>query len=105
MNPDSPNYRLGAIGQFKGQLDGLLELAESRDLQSLLLEVIREMSDRLRRDPREWGDPYRNYRGLHAVGYGRTIQEAGIRIEYAVHDTESIVWVFSIRALPGSPLA
>ena len=70
-----------------------VHLAVQRKLQPLLLEVVRQMIVNLETTPREWGDPYINYRALKAVGYGKTIAAAGLRIGYAVHDTERIVWI------------
>jgi hypothetical protein len=55
--------------------------------------------------PREWGDPYHNYRELQAVGYGKTIPSAELRIEYAVHVSEPLVWLSEVRPLSGSPFA
>jgi hypothetical protein len=70
-----------------------------------MIEVIRKIKENLESRPREWGDPYTNYRGLKAVGYGRTILPARLRIEYTVHEVEPLVWISSIKPLPGSPFA
>ena len=78
-------------------------IAKQRNLQPLLLEVVRQMMQNLETSPREWGDPYRNFRALQTVRYGKTIMAAGLRITHVVHDTEPIVWITSIRPLFGSP--
>ena len=105
MSDSLPPYQLHAVGRFPEQLDRLRATAEQRQVRALMIDVGRQMLDQLRTRPREWGDPYSNYRGLNAVGYGRTTIEAGIRVEYAVHDAERLVWISALRALPGSPFA
>ena len=64
---------------------------------------IRQITSNLETRPREWGDPYTNFRNLNAVGFGRTILPSKIRVQYVVHDTEPLVWITSIRPLMGSP--
>jgi len=103
VTPEVPTFRVEAVGRFPLQLDGLIVIAEQRGLRSLLIEVLRQISDNLQSKPREWGDPYKNYRGLNAVGFGKAILPSRIRVEYAVHNTEPLVWVSSIRPLIGSP--
>ncbi len=105
MTPGAPMFTVRGVGRFPGQLERLIALAEDRGLRSLLLDILREITESLQTRPREWGDPYTNYRGLHAVGYGRSILPAGLRVQYAVHDTEPVVWLSSIRVLPESPFA
>ena len=105
MIPDGPRFSLQGVGRFPVHLDGLVARAEQRGLRSLLIEVLRQVSDNLERNPREWGDPYMNYRGLKAVGYGKLILPARIRVEYAVHNSEPLVWISAIGALIESPFA
>jgi hypothetical protein len=61
------------------------------------------MMENLETQPKEWGDPYINYRGLNAIAYGKTILPAQLRIEYTVHNSEPIVWISAIIPLPESP--
>lgn len=105
MTPGAPRFTVRGVGQFPPQLEQLITLAEERGLRPLLADILRQIVENLQTRPREWGDPYRNYRGMHAVGYGRSILPAAIRIEYAVHETEPLVWISSIRATAGSPFA
>ena len=105
MNPNPPPFTVRAIGQFPAQLDRLILLAQQRGLRPLLISALRQIRENLEFRPRDWGDPYVNYRGLDAVGYGRTIIPAGLRLEYVVHNTEPRVWMHAVRPLPGSPFA
>jgi hypothetical protein len=70
--------RLG--GKAATHSQRLKGIAQERKLEPLLQEVFVQMMANLETRPREWGDPYRNYRSLNAVGYGKTILEAGLRI-------------------------
>jgi hypothetical protein len=105
MNPDGSRFKVEGAGQFPLQLEQLITIAEQRGLQSLLTDLLRQVSDNLQSQPRDWGDPYTNYRVLKAVGYGKTILPVRLRVEYVVHDTEQIVWIRSLRPLFGSPFA
>ena len=103
MNERSKQYRVELAGQGDSHLRKLVVVAEQRNLVPVLLEVMSQVIENLEKNPREWGDPYNNYPALGAVGYGKTILSAGLRIGYAVHDTERIVWITSFRPLFGSP--
>lgn len=105
MNPTPPRFTVQTVGRFPAQLDRLIETARQRGLRTLLAEALREIVEHLQTRPREWGDPYTNYRGLNAVGYEQTILPAGLRVKYAVHETEPVVWLSMIRPLSGSPFA
>jgi hypothetical protein len=103
VSRDDSGFTVEGIGKFAGHLDRLILLAESRGLRTLLVEVLRQMSENLKHHPREWGDPYRNYRGLDAVAYEKTILPARIRVKYAVHNSKPLVWVSALVPLAGSP--
>ena len=103
MNNAPEMFTVRFAGFALSQLQRLRTIAKQRNLQPLLLEVVRQMMQNLETSPREWGDPYRNFRALQTVRYGKTIMAAGLRITYVVHDTEPIVWITSIRPLFGSP--
>jgi hypothetical protein len=105
MTPPSGPFAVYGVGLFRQQIEGLLRIADQRGLRALLLGALREMRERLQSNPREWGDPYKNYPSLNAVRYGRTILPAQLRVSYSVHDTERIVWISSLRALHDSPFA
>jgi hypothetical protein len=105
MSSAQPRFAVHGVGRFSEQFDGLVKIAEDRGLRRLLAEVLQDILENLETQPRDWGDPYVNYRALNAVGYGRSIQSPGIRVEYTVHDSEANVWITSITALSGSPFA
>jgi hypothetical protein len=79
--------------------------AERHGLRPLFIEVLQQIMENLETQPRDWGDPYLNYRELQAVGYGKTIVSAGLRVEYAIHDSRPLVWLSVVRPLIGSPFA
>jgi hypothetical protein len=49
--------------------------------------------------------PFYNYRGLNATAYQRAILPAGLWVEYAVHNTNPVVWLSKLIVLEGSPFA
>ena len=101
----APLDTVRGAGRFPTQFERLIAVAEQRGLGALLNEVFRQIWENLSARPLEWGDPYRDFDAMGAVGYGRSILPARIRVEYAVHRTEPIVWISSIKALAGSPFA
>ncbi len=105
MIPETPRYIVQGAGQFHVQFDRLIHLAEQRNLRPVLIDGLRHILENLETRPQEWGDPYSNYRGLHAVAYGRTVVTAGLRVEYTVHESKRLVWITAMRPLPGSPFA
>lgn len=102
MSTDEPGFTVEGVGKFAGQLEQLILLAETRGLRTLLIEVLRQITENLKHHPRAWGDPYRNYLGLDTVVYEKTILPARIRVKYAVHNTKPFVWVSALVPLPGS---
>lgn len=105
MNPSPQRFKVEMLGQAGPDMARLAGRAEEVGLRELYLDVLRLILECLETQPREWGDPYENYRGLNAVRYGRTVLPANIRVKYTVHNTEPLVWITSIVALPGSPFA
>lgn len=65
-------------------------------------EAVREMDDRLRSDPEAWGDPVRDYRGLHLTQYYR--YGPLLTVDYAVHVDGTPVFVLNVEPTPGTPL-
>ena len=103
MSTDPTRFRVELAGLASRHLERLATRASERGLRPLLREVVHQMIERLETEPRDWCDPYNNYHSLNAVGYGRTIVEAGIRVGYAVHDTVPVVWITSVIPLVDSP--
>src|SRR5262249_9185604 len=86
-------FTVGLVGKAVDQFEQLTTRAEQLGLGELLATVYAQIIQTLETRPREWGDPYTNYRGLNATGYGATLLPAGIRVEYAVHNTNPFVWI------------
>ena len=105
MTPDPNRFTVELAGLAHSDLERLAVWAERRALRPLLAEVFRLLVENLETQPRDWGDPYHNYRDLNAVGYGKTITPGGLRVEYAVHDTRPHVWLTRVRPLSGSPFS
>ena len=103
MTPESPRFAVALVGRVSNDLERLATWAERHDLRMLLTESLRQIIENLETQPREWGDPYFNFRALDAVAYGKTIAYADLRIVYAVHNTEPLVWLSVVRPLPESP--
>jgi hypothetical protein len=79
------------------------ELAWRRGLRESFAAAVREMDDRLGRDPEAWGDPLWDYRGLRLTFYQRYGPVLVVR--YAVHIDGTPVFVRQVLLTPGSPLA
>lgn len=105
MNPGSPRFTVALVGKAVAHLEQLTERAERLGLQELLAVVYRHVIDTLETRPREWGDPDRDYHGLDATGYHKALLPAGLWVEYAVHNTEPLVWVSKLIILEGSSFA
>ncbi len=105
MNPGPARFAVGLVGKGHAHLEQLTARAELLDLRELLATVYRQIIETLQTRPREWGDPAHNYRGLDATGYQRAILPAGLWVEYAVHNTDSVVWISKIIVLEDSPFA
>ena len=103
--PPPESFTVNGVGLFPQQLERLLRIADHRGLRSVLLGALRELRQELQLHPREWGDPYQNYRSLNVVGYERAILPVKLRVSYSVHETERVVWISSLRALHDSPFA
>lgn len=79
------------------------EVANRIGLRAEYLAALREMEQRLRTDPGEWGDPIWNLRGLSMVVYHRTGPIFLIR--YGLHTDGTYVFVRDVELTPGSLLA
>jgi hypothetical protein len=105
MNSGQPHFSVGLVGEAVGQFEQLVARAEALGLGALLAAVYAQIIETLETRPREWGDPYKNYRALNATGYGATPLPAGIRAEYAVHNADPAVWISKLIVLEDSPFA
>ncbi len=105
MNPAPSQFRVDFIGEAVGQLDDLTARAEQLGLRDALALAYRLIIGTLKTRPREWGDPFRNYRGLNTTAYQHAVTPAGICVVYAVHNVEPVVWIYQLVVLKGSPFA
>jgi hypothetical protein len=71
-------------------------------LQAEFTAALAEMDERLRTDPEAWGDPLRDYRGLHLTAYRR--YGPVLIVNYAVHIDGTPVFVLDVQLTPDSPL-
>jgi hypothetical protein len=91
MNPPSPRFTVGLVGKAVEQFERLAARAEQLALRDLLASVYRQIIEELETRPREWGDPFHNYRGLNATAYQRAILPAGLcRIRRSQHRSSRV---------------
>jgi hypothetical protein len=105
MNPDPPPFTVSLVGKAVEQFRQVAARARRLDLTGALAIVYRHIFEALETRPREWGDPFYNYRGLDATSYRRAILPAGLVVEYAAHNTDRVVWVSKLIVLEDSPFA
>lgn len=103
MTPAPLRFTVHLAGQARSEVEGLAAIAANRGLRPVFAEILRMMMANLETQPREWGDPYNNYPTLNAVSYERTVLPALVRVGYAVHNTEPLVWISTLRTIMGSP--
>lgn len=85
------------------QLNRWADLAGRVGQRSAFIDAVREMRQRLVADPRKWGDPLRELRGMAATYFRRC--GPVLIVAYAVHHTRPVVFVQQVWLTPGSPLA
>ena len=78
------------------------EVATRIGLRDAFEAAVRDMYDRLRADPESWGDPVRDYRGLHLAQYYH--YGPLLFVDYAVHIDGTPVFVLDIEPTPDTPL-
>jgi hypothetical protein len=71
-------------------------------MRDQFVAALAEMDQRLRTDPEAWGDPVRDYRGLHLTQYFR--YGPLLIVDYAVHIDGTPVFVLDVYLRPGSAL-
>lgn len=98
----TPPYDVSYLANVHEALKRWKELAVRLGRRIAFADAIREMDDELRRDPRGWGDPLRDLRGMNATffrHYGPVLV-----VTYAVHNVRPVVIVQQVWLTPGSPL-
>lgn len=95
-------YEVSYLAPVHAALKEWKELAVRLGLRAIFAAALKEMEDRLHHDPREWGDPLRDLRGMDATyfrHYGPVLV-----VTYAVHNVRPVVFVQQVWLTPGSPL-
>lgn len=98
----TPPFDVSYLPSVHEALKRWKELAVRLGRQLAFADAIREMDDELRRDPRGWGDPLRDLRGMNATffrHYGPVLVAT-----YAVHNVRPVVFVQQVWLTPGSAL-
>jgi hypothetical protein len=98
----TPGYEVSYLAPVHEALNGWKRLAVQLDLQSAFIAAIREVGERLARDPRDWGDPLRELRGMNATYYRH--YGPVLVVTYAVHNVRPVVFVQQVWLTPGSPM-
>jgi hypothetical protein len=98
-----PLFRVDPTGPAKQQMRELLVKASPGNERQVVRDALRSIVSQLETRPQDWGDP------LH-----RTHKEGGrvyrgiispLVVRYALFESEKVVWLLDVRALPKSPLA
>ena len=96
-------YAVGYSAAHVEQLRVWGELAKSMGQGPSYLNAVREMRERLERDPRQWGDQLRSLPAMKVDlfrKYGPVLM-----VFYAVHTERRVVIVQQLVLTPGSPMA
>jgi hypothetical protein len=102
MSPSSP-FKVHLTPDAQQSVRILILRALRRGGYDRLLRALKAIQESLRSEPTSWGDPCGRLRGLDMVVYRRIHDR--IQIVYAVHNSESLVWVYSISPVLDHPLA
>jgi hypothetical protein len=103
MIPDpSPPFTVEMSGSARDQLAAALRRAAELQVSAEVIPVLTDVSERLRTDPRGWGDPLRDLRHLHLTFY-RGILHPFI-VYFSVHQRIPLVSVWHFKVQPGHPL-
>ena len=98
----SPGYDATYPIAVLERLDRWDILAERLGRWQDYLDALLEMRRRLTTDPRDWGDPVRELRGMDATFFRRV--GPVLIVTYAVHNARPVVFVQQVRLTPGSPM-
>lgn len=98
----SPGYEVSYLAPVHAALERWKELAVRTGFRGAFADAIREMDERLHHEPRNWGDPLRDLRGMNATLYRR--YGPVLIVSYAVHTVRNVVFVQQVWLTPGSPL-
>ena len=99
---NAPDHEVSYLAQVRERLTAWKALAIRLGRANEFAAAIREMEDRLHTDPRDWGDPVRELRGMDATFFRRV--GPVLIVTYAVHNARPVVFVQQVRLTPGSPM-
>ena len=94
----TPPYTVEYPQRLLDKLMRYAAIASERGILNEYTAALRFVHDRLARDPKEWGDPLKNWPGARLSGF-RGKHELLV-VFYAVHDEQPIVFVREILILP-----
>lgn len=100
----SAQFTVSWMPDCRQAVERLVQRAMSIGQVQPLAHFLKELESALRSHPREWGDPIRNWSGLHAVEFAHTSATNRFRAYYLVHNTAPAVFVRDIVVLPDNPL-
>jgi hypothetical protein len=101
MTPSQP-FRVTYTGKVQDFLRILLRESALAGVGSRVARALLEIEGRLELDARNWGDPTRHFRQAQLTRYRRVHDE--LAVEYAVHDSEPLVWVTDVAPVLSHPL-
>lgn len=99
---DPIQFTISFVGDAEFQLTVLQRRATIFGLSGRFGAALKAILHRLKTDAREWGEPQFTLKGMKAVV--RTAIHDGIRVSYAVHEVQPVVFVRLPRASVGHPL-
>jgi hypothetical protein len=92
---------LEPTGPAEEQIRALLAEAAIRGELREVLAALRATARELKTRPQDWGDPVHRTHKEGGVVYHRIFSPLLVR--YAVFESEKVVWLLNVRAMPGSP--
>jgi hypothetical protein len=99
---DGPPYRLTMNGTMRVHSRLLRARAVLVGALHQFTETLLEVDAALRTTPSTWGDPVNVFHQLRTTRYHRVIDR--LRIVYAVHMDQPLVWLTNVIPLRGSSL-
>lgn len=98
---EDDDYVVSASPAVVRAISRLQEQAKEEHREKEFNQALKLIYERLRRNPREVGDARKNMRGMHAQLRGVAVRP--IFLEFAVHNTERIVFIGTVMLMGRSP--
>ena len=96
MESNSGTFKVVYLEPVRRFLKECVELAKLKNLGAEVLRALLDLDQRLRKDPREFGDPWNRYGNLEI--YHRTF--VPFDVVYGVHAVSNLVFVRAMRTYP-----